>query len=117
MALADAADRKLNITFGFQRRYAELYRKGKQIVDPGAIGKIRLGHAKFIKSDGSKVAAAPRPRTEREKIEQWGLWKELSVDLIVESNIHSFNSKGRAMRLPNHRGGATQRRATSTRST
>ena len=91
MALADAADRKLNITFGFQRRYAELYRKAKQIVDSGAIGKIRLGHAKFIKSDGSKVAATPRPQTEREKIEQWGWWKELSGDLIVENNIHSID--------------------------
>ena len=91
MALADAADRKLNITFGFQRRYAELYRKGKAIVDSGAIGPLRLGHAKFIKSDGPPAEPTPRPRTEREKIEQWGRWKELSGDLIVENNIHSID--------------------------
>ena len=91
MALADAADRKLNITFGFQRRYAELYRKGKAIADSGAIGPIRLGHAKFIKSGGTPAEATPRPRTEREKIEQWGRWKELSGDLIVENNIHSID--------------------------
>ena len=91
MALADAADRKLNITFGFQRRYAELYRKGKAIADSGAIGPIRLGHAKFIKSGGAPAEATPRPQTEREKIEQWGRWKELSGDLIVENNIHSID--------------------------
>jgi len=91
MRVADSADRKLNITFGFQRRYAELYLKGKQIVDSGAIGKIRLGHAKFIKSEGTRDRPAPRPQTEREKIAQWGAWKDLSGDLIVENNIHSID--------------------------
>ncbi|MBY0505661.1 MAG: Gfo/Idh/MocA family oxidoreductase [Bryobacteraceae bacterium] len=91
MALADSADRKLNITFGFQRRYAELYRKGKQLADSGAIGAIRLGHAKFIKSEGQRAQPTPKPRTAREKAEQWGAWKELSGDLIVENNIHSID--------------------------
>jgi myo-inositol 2-dehydrogenase / D-chiro-inositol 1-dehydrogenase len=91
MRLADSADRKLNIAFGFQRRYAELYRKGKQLADSGAIGKIRLGHAKFIKNDGAASRPTARPTTEIEKIQQWGAWKDLSGDLIVENNVHSID--------------------------
>lgn len=91
MTLADAADRKLNLTFGFQRRYAELYRKGKQLADSGAIGSIRLGHAKFIKSEGTRERPTTRPQTQREKIDQWGAWQNLSGDLIVENNVHSID--------------------------
>src|SRR5215213_1501556 len=41
MRAADAADRKLHITFGFQRRYGLVYQKAKQLADSGAIGPIR----------------------------------------------------------------------------
>ncbi len=92
-ALADAADRKLNITFGFQRRYAPLYQKAKQLADSGAMGPIHLGFARFIKSGGSRKDTDPvsHPTTERDKIVQWGEWKDLSGDLIVENNIHSID--------------------------
>jgi len=93
MKAADAADRKLNITFGFQRRYSELYLKAKKLADSGAVGPIHLGFARFIKSDGV-VAAGPQPappKSERDKIVQWGEWKSLSGDLIVENNIHSID--------------------------
>lgn len=89
---ADSADRKLNITFGFQRRYGLVYQKAKQLADSGAIGAIRLGHAHFIKSgDGGAAAKLPTPKTEKEKIVAWGAWKELSGDLIVENNVHSID--------------------------
>jgi myo-inositol 2-dehydrogenase / D-chiro-inositol 1-dehydrogenase len=93
MRLADSADRKLNITFGFQRRYAQLYQKAKQLADSGAIGTIRMAHAHFIKSGGAaaNVAQRPRPSTEREKIVAWHGWKDLSGDLIVENNVHSID--------------------------
>lgn len=95
MRAADGADRKVNITFGFQRRYAQLYRKAKELADSGAIGPIHLGFARFIKSDGNALAPnqarKPAPRTEMEKIEQWGEWKNLSGDLIVENNVHSID--------------------------
>jgi len=38
MKAADGADRKLNITFGFQRRSGIVYQKAKQLADSGAIG-------------------------------------------------------------------------------
>jgi len=80
MRVADSADRKLNITFGFQRRYAQVYQKAKQLVDSGAIGAIRMAHAHFIKSGGAStgVQQLARPATEREKIVAWHAWKELS---------------------------------------
>jgi predicted dehydrogenase len=87
---ADSADRKLNITFGFQRRYAQVYLRAKQLADSGAIGAIRLGHARFIKSGGAAAEAGklPPPKTEAEKIAAWHAWKDLSGDLIVENNVH-----------------------------
>jgi predicted dehydrogenase len=93
MRLADSADRKINITFGFQRRYAQLYQKAKRLVDSGAIGEIRMGHAHFIKSGGAASAVIPSspPKTEIEKIRTWHGWKELSGDLIVENNVHSID--------------------------
>lgn len=90
---ADSADRKLNITFGFQRRYAPLYRQAKQAVDSGEIGVIQLAAARFLKSEGAAAAAAGRgkPLSEKEKLERWHAWTEYSGDLIVENNIHSID--------------------------
>lgn len=90
MRWADSADRKLNITFGFQRRYGQVYQKARRLVASGAIGPIRLAHAHFIKSGGptGNVEQAPRPVTEREKVASWYGWKHLSGDLIVENNVH-----------------------------
>ncbi len=93
MRAADSADRKVNITFGFQRRYGQVYQKAKRLADSGAIGQIRLGHAHFIKSEGAWGGAEklPPPKTEMEKIVAWQGWKELSGDLIVENNVHSID--------------------------
>ena len=87
MRAADSADRKMNITFGFQRRYGQVYQKAKRLADSGAIGTIRLGHAHFIKND-SIPAKLARPSTDAEKRVDWGNWKDLSGDLIVENNVH-----------------------------
>lgn len=90
---ADSADRKLNITFGFQRRSGQVYLKAKQLVDAGAIGRIHMGHAHFVKSGGAAASSLPqgKPATEEEKIRRWYAWKELSGDLIVENNVHSID--------------------------
>ncbi len=95
MRAADAADRKINISFGFQRRYGQLYLKAKQMADSGAAGRIRLGSARFIKNDPSTPIAAagkkPRPRTPIDKVTAWTEWRDLSGDLIVENNVHSID--------------------------
>jgi predicted dehydrogenase len=93
MRAADAADRKVNITFGFQRRYSELYLKAKKLADSGAIGTIRLGSARFIKSGAawSDAEKLPPPKTEIEKIKGWYGWRDLNGDLIVENNVHSID--------------------------
>ena len=92
MRASDAADRKLNISFGFQRRYGQLYLKAKALADSGGIGPIHMGFARFIKSGGAQTPAKlPPPQTEMEKIATWGSWKNLSGDLIVENNVHSID--------------------------
>ncbi|MEJ7606768.1 MAG: Gfo/Idh/MocA family oxidoreductase [Bryobacteraceae bacterium] len=93
MRAADGADRKLNISFGFQRRYAQLYLKAKQLADSGAIGPIHMGFARFIKSGAAwkESDKLPVPKTETEKIVAWNGWKALSGDLIVENNVHSID--------------------------
>ena len=93
MRAADAADRKLNISFGFQRRYAQGYLKAKQLADSGAVGRIHLGFARFIKSEGISKSGQqlPPPLTEKERLANWGNWKALSGDLIVENNVHSID--------------------------
>jgi len=93
MRAADAADRKLNITFGFQRRYGLVYQKAKQLADSGGIGPIHLGFARFIKNGGAwkESDKLPPPKTEKEKIVGWQSWKDLSGDLIVENNVHSID--------------------------
>ena len=93
MRAADAADRRLNITFGFQRRYAPLYLKAKRLADSGAIGPIHLGFARFIKSESAWTGTSKPtpPQTEKERIVEWHEWKNLSGDLIVENNVHSVD--------------------------
>jgi predicted dehydrogenase len=92
MRLADSADRKVNITFGFQRRYGQVYQKATARLQEGAIGDVRLAHVHFIK-DAVRVRDPnrPKPVTETEKIRAWYPWRELSGDLIVENNVHSID--------------------------
>jgi len=93
MRAADAADRSLNITMGFQRRYAAPYLKAKRAHDSGAIGTIRMAHAHFLKSGPSPRASTERrpPKDEIERIRSWGIWQELAGDLIVENNVHCID--------------------------
>jgi len=92
MRAADSADRRLNITFGFQRRYGQVYQKAWKVVESGEIGKIRFGRAAFIKSEGAAASGKrPAPATEKERIVRWHEFKDLSGDLIVENNVHSID--------------------------
>lgn len=93
MRASDSADRKLNITMGFQRRYAETYLKAKRAHDEGTIGTIRMAHAHFLKTGPSPRVSVERvaPKTETEKIRRWHIWSELAGDLIVENNVHCID--------------------------
>lgn len=91
--VAGAADRSLNITFGFQQRYGEVYLKAKAFLDSGAIGPIRQAHAHWIKGaiGGGRDTPAPPPATEEEKIRQWTLWRATFGDIIVETYCHGID--------------------------
>src|SRR5438445_9479815 len=42
---ADSADRSINITFGFQQRYGQVYLKAKALADSGGMGNIRIAYS------------------------------------------------------------------------
>ncbi|MDE0622024.1 MAG: Gfo/Idh/MocA family oxidoreductase [Bryobacterales bacterium] len=93
MRAADSADREVNITMGYQRRYAKTYTRAKQVHASGAIGDIRMAHAHFLKTGPSPRSSAERvrPQTRIDKIKRWHIWKDLAGDLIVENNVHCID--------------------------
>jgi predicted dehydrogenase len=88
LRIVDSAPRRININFGFQRRYGQVYQKAKQAQDSGAIGAVRWAQVQFVKSVRERSGPGARPTTLDDKIRNWGAWQELSGDLIVENNIH-----------------------------
>jgi len=93
MKAADSADRKINITFGFQQRYGGVYGKAQKFLASGAIGKIREVHGEFLKFalQGNEPPLAP-PRNEKEKLEQWKLWRSTFGEVIVETYVHNLDA-------------------------
>lgn len=93
MRLADAADRKLNISFGFQQRYGGVYVKAKSMLEAGGIGKIREVHGEFLKyALSGDEPIPPRPTNDRERLEQWKLWRATFGEVIVETYVHNLDA-------------------------
>jgi predicted dehydrogenase len=93
MKAADGADRKLNITFGFQQRYGAVYLNAKQFLDSGGIGKIREVHGQFLKyALSGNEPVLPAPKTEEEKLRQWKIWRATFGDVIVETYCHNLDA-------------------------
>ena len=93
MRIADGADRKQNITFGFQQRYGGVYVKAKQMLDSGAIGKVREVHGEFLKfALAGDEPVPPLPKTEEDQIKQWKLWRATFGEVIVETYVHNLDA-------------------------
>jgi myo-inositol 2-dehydrogenase/D-chiro-inositol 1-dehydrogenase len=93
MKAADGADRRINITFGFQQRYGGVYVKAKQMLDSGAIGKIREVHGEFLKfALKGDEPIPPPPKNETEKLQQWKLWRATFGEVIVETYVHNLDA-------------------------
>ncbi len=93
MRAADSAQRNVNITFGFQQRYGGVYVKAKQMMESGAIGKIREIHGEFLKfALQGNEPPVPAPRNEKEKLEQWKLWRATFGEVIVETYVHNLDA-------------------------
>lgn len=89
---AGGADRKINITFGFQQRYGPVYLNAKKMLDSGAIGKLREVHAQFLKyAFTGDEPPLPFRNTEAEKMKQWKLWRDTFGDVIVETYCHNID--------------------------
>jgi myo-inositol 2-dehydrogenase/D-chiro-inositol 1-dehydrogenase len=93
MRLADAADRKINITFGFQQRYGAVYQNAKKMLDSGAIGKVREVHGQFLKCTllGNEPPLPP-VKSEADKLANWKLWRSTFGDVIVETYCHNIDA-------------------------
>jgi predicted dehydrogenase len=93
MQIADVADRKLNITFGFQQRYGGVYVKAKNMLDAGGIGKIREIHGEFLKyALTGDEPIPPLPKNDQERLEQWKLWRSMYGEIIVETYVHNLDA-------------------------
>jgi myo-inositol 2-dehydrogenase / D-chiro-inositol 1-dehydrogenase len=93
MRIADGADRKQNITFGFQQRYGGVYVKAKQMLDAGGIGKVREVHGEFLKyALSGNEPIPPLPRNEEERVKQWKLWRSTFGEVIVETYVHNLDA-------------------------
>ena len=93
MKAADGADRRVNITFGFQQRYGGVYVKAKQMLDSGGIGKVREVHGEFLKfALKGDEPVPPVPKSDREKLEQWKLWRSTFGEVIVETYVHNLDA-------------------------
>jgi myo-inositol 2-dehydrogenase/D-chiro-inositol 1-dehydrogenase len=93
MKIADGADRRQNITFGFQQRYGGVYVKAKQMLDAGGIGKVREVHGEFLKfALSGDEPIPPPPNTEEEKLRQWKLWRATFGEVIVETYVHNLDA-------------------------
>jgi myo-inositol 2-dehydrogenase / D-chiro-inositol 1-dehydrogenase len=92
MRAADAADRRINVTFGFQQRYGPGYKKAHALVEGGGIGDLRLAHSHWIKGavPASNTPIA-RPGTEEEKVRHWHDWQETFGDFVVETYCHGVD--------------------------
>jgi predicted dehydrogenase len=88
---ADSADRKLNIAFGFQQRYGQVYKKAKALQDSGALGNIRMAHSHWIKGVNVSSKPHPKPQTEEQKIRDWHVWRDTFGDIIVETYCHGID--------------------------
>ena len=93
MRIADGANRKQNITFGFQQRYGGVYVRAKQMLDSGGIGKVREVHGEFLKFALRGDEPIPSlPKTEEEKVKQWKLWRSTFGEVIVETYVHNLDA-------------------------
>ena len=91
--IADGADRKINISFGFQQRYGPVYLNAKKMLDSGAIGPVREVHVQFLKyALTGDEAQLPPIRSEADKMEQWKLWRATFGDVIVETYCHNIDA-------------------------
>lgn len=91
--IADGADRKINISFGFQQRYGGVYLNAKKMLDSGAIGPVREVHVQFLKyAFTGDEPPLPPIRSEADRMEQWKLWRATFGDVIVETYCHNIDA-------------------------
>ncbi|MBL9139051.1 MAG: Gfo/Idh/MocA family oxidoreductase [Verrucomicrobiales bacterium] len=86
-----AAEKKLSIVAGTQRRHEPGYLAVAKAVKEGAIGKIMGGTIHFCLGGGS-IGKKPEGMSDADwLIRSWGGWAEMCGDHIVEQHVHSID--------------------------
>jgi len=85
---AQQADPTKHIAFGLQNRYSPEYRTAEEIVRTGKLGELFLMECHFIKGG---AATKPRNVPPEQRIRQWGAWRDMSGDFIVEQDCHGLD--------------------------
>jgi len=88
----EAKAQKLTVIVGLQRHYSKAYRKCKELIDQGALGKIVMAHSAWDQGDlWRKETRDKMPSEEAYEIRNWLYFRWLSGDHIVEQNIHNID--------------------------
>jgi predicted dehydrogenase len=90
---AKATAGKLCFLVDFQTRANDLFIEALKRVHGGAIGTFAFGEATYHAEDPFEAQAqfARAGNTPENRLRSWGLWKELSGDIITEQNIHAID--------------------------
>lgn len=80
---------KVNISVGFQQRYASTYLEAEKRIKAGQIGDMVNARAYWISGDPFKRRPYDDPETAR--LRNWFSYRQLSGDIIVEQDCHNFD--------------------------
>ena len=93
IAAGKRQDPKKNLTFGFQQRYAPVYKRAYEALQKGEIGEMTMARAYWI---GDSVTPRPVRDTSTDpkiaKLRNRYASKEYSSDIIVEQDCHNFDA-------------------------
>ena len=89
---AKATANRLCFLVDFQTRANELFVEAVRRVHGGAIGRFAFGEATYHAEDPFEAHAQhARSNDPESRLRAWGLFRELSGDIITEQNIHTLD--------------------------
>ena len=98
---ARATANRLCFLVDFQTRANELFIEAICLVHGGALGRFAFGEATYHAEDPwEDQHQYARLGTPEGRLRGWGLWRELSGDIITEQNIHAIDVASWVMRQP-----------------
>jgi predicted dehydrogenase len=88
VAAAKKADPARRITWDYQQRYGQDYRRVNELVRSGELGAIKMVRAAWL---GSGPAIKTGHPASQERIRNWFFYRELSGDILIEQDCHNID--------------------------